>query len=255
MKIPQWKSIMLAVGLCWAVWVTSATVLPFGEIVPDNKNHKETKTSYEEPPAAPISIVFRIADFIDAHNGVVTAVATIFIAYFTFSLKSVARDQHEIMASQMLIQRELARPQIFMVGVEVVPETEWAVISIIWRNSGQTPPQKFVTGREIITPDSPELPSDFDYSVRFGEPVPIGADMEVRTNALVVGNDRLRGPVRGGDNLFIWGKGYYTDSLSPGVTHHIDFCFRLAVRERTIAFVPYGPHNRIFDTHDADNTA
>jgi hypothetical protein len=123
MRKPQRKSLIVAVGLCWAIWVTTALFLPFGAVVPDNIKDEPHETANEQPKAAPISSVFRLVDFIDRHNGIVTAIATVFIAYFTLALKSVARDQHKIMEKQTkIIERQhiaTHRPKLIVRNAEL----------------------------------------------------------------------------------------------------------------------------------------
>jgi hypothetical protein len=82
------QSFVVAVALCWAIWVTVALTLPFSGLVPDHKDKEHRESTEEKPSAGEMPFVFRIGHFIDQYNGAFTALATVAIAWFTFSLKA-----------------------------------------------------------------------------------------------------------------------------------------------------------------------
>jgi hypothetical protein len=103
MKKPPRHSFIVAMALCWCVWITTEVLLPFSEPIPNYINNKQAKTTNEDPAAGSISIILIVANFLEDHNGAITAIATVFIAYFTLALKSVAGNQQKIMAQQTTI--------------------------------------------------------------------------------------------------------------------------------------------------------
>jgi len=121
MKEPRIGPLATALILAWAVWVTVISTLSISTIVPNDENQNTPQTAQKQPTADDMSFIFRIGKFIDDHNGVFTAMATVFIAWFTYSLKSVARDQHKIMEKQtVIIERQTIashRPKIIVRNV------------------------------------------------------------------------------------------------------------------------------------------
>jgi hypothetical protein len=87
MKQLRMSPLVLALIISWAVWVTVSLTVPFSDGVPKDKNQKDSETAPKHQPADDVSLMFRTGRFIDQHNGVFSALATIVIAYFTYSLR------------------------------------------------------------------------------------------------------------------------------------------------------------------------
>jgi hypothetical protein len=82
------KPLLVAVLLAWGVWVTASISLPFPGPVPQEEQQQSRQPKDKHPAADHVPLIFRIGKFIDDHNGIFSAFATLAIAYFTFSLKS-----------------------------------------------------------------------------------------------------------------------------------------------------------------------
>jgi hypothetical protein len=153
-----------------------------------------------------------------------------------------------IMDAQMLMQRETQRPHVFVVAIELLPQTGWTILQTVWKNTGQTPPQNMTTTTTMRIQPGPDLPANFDYSVTTKQVVPVGpGGMESKLDAIFVAHKHFQRAFLEKEWLFIWGKGTYSDAFTQDVTHHVEFCFRMMRQEDAAVFMPYGAHNRIYD--------
>jgi hypothetical protein len=273
-KWSWWKTAILSMMVLGVAFWIVLPLKPFQDCIRERKDYQ----SYRPLREKPLFLVQRLRIRLNlacavhaagAYQDALVGLSGVAIAFFTFTLwistrklwasgerqVSISAQLKSITDTQTSIQKELARPHIFVVGIDVANEPGWTIVSVIWRNSGQTPPTSFVTRRQMGEYSMDGLPDDFDYSIEIENPLPIGADMEMKANGVFVPPDTF--PRRRGDpnNLFIWGDGRYTDNFSPGVIHHVEFCYRLALRESAVVFLPHGPHNRIYDTNDTNKQA
>jgi hypothetical protein len=98
---------------------------------------------------------------VDEHNGLVTALATVFLAYITLRLVRVARDQSVTTRAQLRAYVAVKDADITGLAVGETP-----VASITFRNSGQTPAYDFYNLANMDIgisplPEGAEPPSPF----------------------------------------------------------------------------------------------
>ena len=175
MKIPRGRELLVALGICWMIWITASVVSPyFPGLVPHHIEHEEYAETDAKPSISDPFFVFRFGDFLEGHSGLATAIATIFIAYFTFSLRASTDKLWKAGADQLNIAMIAAdaarksadvaisveRPIVFLAGLELLTEgppfgagvrvpiegvpPDQASVIAIFRNYGRTP--AIVTG-------------------------------------------------------------------------------------------------------------
>lgn len=193
-----------------------------------------------------------ILDFIDLHNGAVTAVATVFIAIFTVVLAVVTGRQARLTRvaaeatrkAATIAERaltELERPWLFLQGARITwrdshtppaPRlpNDW-FISLKWKNVGRMP--ALVEDCIFKFADKASLPTSPDYSDagHLRCPGTVAPNEEVDTTVV--------GPAPGRPNELVF-FGRITYKELNGKLHHTGFALEVA------------PHMPTFDRHAND---
>ena len=239
MKVRLSRPVMLALSLCWSVWVTASLISPIVGTAPNNNDQKSTVPTYKQPTNNDVPLIFRIGDFIDEHNGIFTAIATVFIAFFTFSLKSstdklwdAAKEQSAHM-ERALSSTERAFVFVRMqLGIRIYNTDTWQ-FRVVWENSGSTPTRNMRSRTQCEIRDT-ELPDDFDfdYSPTKFHAAFIGPRMTIEgglvpdppltDTQLIEVRDKKK-------FLYIWGVARYFDVFSATREHVTRFCYKIDV--------------------------
>ena len=78
---------VVAVLMAWMTWITVAQIAPFAaHPIPQEISHQKGRDDQKKQTTEVISPIAGIATFLEDHNGLLTALATIAIACFTFAL-------------------------------------------------------------------------------------------------------------------------------------------------------------------------
>jgi hypothetical protein len=104
LKISPFAIALLA---CWAIWITSTAIVGGPSPIPDKKPYQEWQTAKEQPALESPTAVKGFDDIASIGSTVLTAFATIAIAWFTFALKG-ATDKLWASADAQRIEMERA---------------------------------------------------------------------------------------------------------------------------------------------------
>ena len=168
------KAFGLAVAFSWAVWITAETVSPFPPHVEKYENRDDAKTAVKQNGSADEPLALRLVEFIDTHNGLVASLATIAIAYFTWSLRqstdklwSSSKEQIEFSRNSFVVEnRPYLTPVEFVIN-RIIDASSGRVSEYRfipqWKNGGQTPAVKIVTVLSAKFFDKSGMPPDFDF--------------------------------------------------------------------------------------------
>jgi hypothetical protein len=157
--------------------------------------------------------------------------------------------QRDIMSVQTSIQRELARPQIFLVRIRVTAWTGWIVLDGLWKNSGTTTAHNVRIGERMTIQPHHNLAADFDYGVTLHPQGIFGPGSEPEIPIVVIHEGSWRRTDGNREFLFVWGECRYEDRVNPGVVNVLEYCRRMRIEEGGVSFVVYGPHNRAYEVH------
>ena len=194
---------------------------------------------------------------IDRHNGIVTAIATLIIACFTFLLLIVAHTQNRLI-------RTIERAFVFVKTPEsrnIFDELNLlrsVNFGVVWENAGTTP-TKQMTVEINVTPV--EDANNFVYgdhtdTATIIQRTVLGPKAEVFIGAShgtgQVEQVAISPVVHKEKYLFLWGECDYEDIF--GGRHCTEFCFEVKVAgvvdrsgARNIGYNLYGEHNRHYD--------
>ncbi len=166
---------------------------------------------------------------------------------------AILNRQSNISKWQTDIQVSAQRPNIFVKGIDIKKiskdEGRAAIhaFQATWKNTGQISPRSLKIADRAKVLEMAELPTDFDYSVTLRPTVPIGRDMENKSDPHFLTDAEMLSLLTGQKRLFFWGCGEYVDELTPNIVHCVEFCYRTNVRDIYMENLPYGPHNRAYD--------
>jgi hypothetical protein len=158
------------------------------------------------------------------YNGVITAVATGFIAAFTIVLARVAREQS---ASTKALQRAF----LFLEGWKFLSHTStdgsvWWSFHFTWRNSGASPAlhAKFYTA---IYLEETELPKDFRFPIGPASELFVGPHATVSTGNFGVSASNLIAVRDNRKFLYFWGRVDYRDIFEGTPDHVTKFAIQI----------------------------
>lgn len=170
-----------------------------------------------------------VVGVLESHDGAITAIATVFIAAFTYTLFKVTKQLKIIGERQAKALTDLERPWLFMEathierreGAPIQPElhNNWW-ISFKWRNVGRAPAVIesciFKIEPTDLLPESP----DYSSTSELGCPSTVAKDAEFETRKVGPGEE-IR--VRDGEpvNLTVYGKLTYKEL--NGAIHNTGF--------------------------------
>lgn len=243
----------------------------FQECVEQNEKTNKNATS-ENDQAAYQTILVAVrantrcsGEFIEAHNGAITALATIIIAAFTGTLWAATNSQAKLTREAFVADK---RAFVFASGIQPLYEPNpttghfnWR-ISTVWQNSGDTPTQGLRLYSDGLLSNVP-IPPTFDFN--FIDPIaPPGAGMlgpkmispagqapHMPHHPALTPHDIL--DIQNGRRYFyLWGWARYCDTLSS--TEHITrFCWRIVSTGNPLLFNPLVDPNsvRFFNSYEA----
>jgi hypothetical protein len=248
------------VGFLWADYEASIPItVPCEQYDERQGHHSATQqcTSYRSiffPGHAPI--IVGAGRFANRNEGAVIGFATIllaiatgFIAWYTFALAAIGRATDRNF-------REVERAYIFLQRLDTTPAfgfdrgiRAWRVIPV-WKNSGTTPARHTVIASGFIERDTqlPETDTLSDVqepgtTVVAGPAAEIGA-RGVEFHVVELAHARTRTKW-----YYLWGWAEYDDVFSTN-RHRTEFCYELSVIDdptinnpRNIVFGVYGRHN------------
>jgi hypothetical protein len=253
----RWRA-MAIVGLAFVVWVVLASQ-SFQSCVQANQ-YQHSNESLAESLRIFIGIRWWCAGVFVNSNGIaITALATIAVAWFTFSLRDATTQQGKLTKEALIVSTrafvflENFEPRVTISYPSGTPRNGkifdpfiagfWFVSR--WKNSGETP-TKNLTLRVRARTIRGELPADFVYDYD-GEPMRamIGPKANEWSAPIeVVANDANR-VLDGETNLYVWTRAEYEDVF--GRSRWTNSCSRVTFtmidREITSNFVLYGPYN------------
>jgi len=171
-----------------------------------------------------------LGTFLDDHAGAITAIATVLIGVFTYTLYRATNELKAIGARQAEALTGLERPWLFMEAVRVErregapinPEipNNW-FISFKWRNVGRAPAVIEDCIAKIEPTDMlPENP-DYTNASKLGCPSTVAKDAEFETRQIGPGGEEKR--VKDGKpiNLTVYGRLTYSEL--NGMRHNTGF--------------------------------
>lgn len=207
----------------------------------NKKNHNQPPK--ENPSSVSIDCTSRV---IDEHNGLVTSLATIIIAFFTGILVLVTNRQYNLTKEALAADK---RAFIYANGFksfwskdEVTGLYSWR-FRPYWHNSGDTPSKNMTIHVECDLRNS-ALPDgfDFDYPTAYTAPALIAPKTNILGGLAPVQIAITPQDIIDVQNLrkFLYLRGWakYND-VFPGTKQHITrFCWIIAPMGDPIAFVP-----------------
>ncbi len=204
-------------------------------------------------------VVLWIIALIDGHNGLVTAIATIFIAGFTWTLRNSSIVQGRL--TEVSIEqserssRTGLRAYVFPQAIEAknfrVGDSAFTTVSLVWKNMGQTPMRHGETW--ICWKAFPGgIPKDFGFpkkDFKSTSQIAIGPGQEVvsQTN---IGFGYIRDAYNGTAPLYVYGAVEYNDAFRRTKRRKTEFCCAVKVLteptlggECEFAFEHHSQHN------------
>ena len=198
--------------------------------------------------------VYAIGDFLDAHNGTITALATIVIAAFTAILTIVTNRQARL-TKEALVTTE--RAFVFLEDFD----TEWSfqpgsvnnrigrfLIKPRWRNNGTTPTKNMLVAVNW-SHWMGDPPAGFKYE--YGDPrarMFLGPQATEWSTGIDIPSPVASSALKGDQHIFIWGRTDYEDIFDGTRPHFTEWCYRLKLSESGTQlypqFIAYGEHNR-----------
>jgi hypothetical protein len=219
-----------------AAWVSgfSASVCGYGQ-----------NTKQDNCPTYNLAffLILQSGEIINYYGALITAFATIAIAWFTWTLRNST--ERLWLASERHSEREL-RAFVFAKAVGVTPNTltkaytqvqgtyevpvSW-VVCVIWENSGGTRTKNMFSHVSHDFFDG-EMPDDFtfpDLGDQIRVPTMIGPRSVIMSGAFEfkVNDQRVADVSAGKKHLYIWGWAEYDDIFDGTPRHRSEFCYEL----------------------------
>jgi hypothetical protein len=241
----------LAAYVVWIHWWASSGYILDGEICRDPERHQECDH---------YNLIFysawRITAVLNYWNGLVTAIATGFIALFTVALSSIGREQaRDNRITEQAYVFPLAPQSQFLMRDD---QTIWGLrLFVPWKNSGGTPavPVNSLVGATWVQNET-----DFEYGtvVQQGQhqPFVLGPGAEIPSGTIDIISPQLNDLfMHHQGHQFFWGWARYKDVFPNSPWHIVEFCFRVIIEGELgpppftgrVNFAFYGEHNRYYD--------
>jgi hypothetical protein len=200
-------------------------------------------------------IAGRVLDFVDKHNGAVTAVATIFIAVFTIVLAFVTRRQAHLTRELLKISRDeftsshpprivVRRVSLDRGSIAIDPiSSQWKIQYII-ANTGRGAATIFEANATVkkisgVLPAIPPFDDAGDIPMPFrlapGESIPWIVDLDL--NGPIIQSIRM-GEAQGDgiSDVYFFGYLQYRDNI--GIVRRTAFCRRYIISMQRFTVVP-----------------
>ena len=179
---------------------------------------------------APFAIVLDAFDWVEKHNGAITAVATVVITLFTWTLWLATREQIRANRAQ---ERAFVFPKDIQIIEQQLAATEKTVsyaIAIQWRNSGSTPTRNMFAR---VSLDFFPKPMDDDFAFPdIGDDktarLMLGPGAELDSVPLQIYPDIFTLLQKGhAAHGYLWGWAEYNDIYRGTPRHRTEFCYKL----------------------------
>jgi hypothetical protein len=192
---------------------------------------------------------------LDSYNGLITAIATICIAWFTLSLRQSTDRLWDAGERQISIARQamIAGERAFVFATGVAPF--WEVDSTTnlynwrlrpnWKNSGDTPTKNMTMHSECVLRIAP-LPTDFDFNYPTTETgtalIPpnteAGGGLAPRYPGPAITPQDILDVQAGQKFLYLWGWARYFDVFPDTPQHITRFCWQILPLGDPFAYDP-----------------
>jgi hypothetical protein len=234
-------------------YVESAFSPVFQNCIAKHKQSDE-KTTNENDVASIIAAIDRnipcSGEFIDAHSGAITALATIVIAAFSVTLWIATSTQAQLTREAFIADK---RAFVFASGIQPLYEPDpvtghfnWR-IGPVWQNSGDTATQGLRLYTDGVLSNVP-IPPTFDFN-QINPNAPPGAGM-LGPKMSSAGGQAPHMPAPGltpqdildiqnGRKFFyLWGWARYRDGLPDTPEHITRYCWRIVSTGNPLLFNP-----------------
>ena len=168
--------------------------------------------------------LFRFFVWLQSHNGVLTAVATGFIAAFTIILARLAREQHH---TTKILQRAFLALLGWKFLSHTAPDDKvWWSMDFTWKNSGVSPAihARFYTDRYL---EDVEMPENFQFRIGTTNEIFVGPQATIGTGNIGVTAEDLIAVRERRKFLYFWGRVDYSDIFENTPRHITKFAFQV----------------------------
>jgi hypothetical protein len=251
--LKHWQLVALIASLVVAALFAGSFLLPaeYQICQPNDYTHAKECAQHHFGPFVVLGIIV----ILDGHNGLITAIATVFIAAFTIALTRASNRQAALTKEALVT---VSRAFVFLENFEPTlstlnPGSMGATVSDFmfvprWKNSGDTPTKNLVL-RVTYRAISGDLPDSFDY---FYQDPPlqllIGPKSNEWSEPITVPRAEANQALAGSVSLYVWGRADYNDVFAGGAPRFSTFCSRIQFIRRAgqieTNFIAYGPYNR-----------
>lgn len=187
-----------------------------------------------------VAPITKTINWLDAHNGLISALATIAIAVLTYYLAVYAGGQENILNRQIVDAHTTQRA--FIGAHELEFETFYiderkgeGNKPLFWRitmaieNSGSTPTRNavlFIASHQLIVSSEPDE-TELDMSSYESMPIVVGPKSKINAFDWYMTPDMYADITKGTKNYYVRGMIKYNDIFSSTETHITKFCFRV----------------------------
>jgi hypothetical protein len=233
-RLKRWQKAAIGAALLFAALFALSFVFTaeYQICVPNEYTHaKECAQHYLGP-----FVLFWIVGQADAHNGLVTAFATISIAVFTIALTRISNRQAQIIKDTLVVGNGafVFVPDVAYFWNTAPDDPAGDIFSYtfrpLWQNSGNTQTQNMITMVSYELRDDP-LPLNFDFTATTTPPQPalVGPKSVIRGGSprdfSVAEMEAIAAPKK---FLYLWGWTRYQD-VFPGTPPHLTrYCVQVA---------------------------
>jgi hypothetical protein len=268
----RWQKILILL-LCIAFLLFAVSfVFPaeYQICTPSEYTHEKECSQYHLGPY----VISWVVAVIDAHNGLVTAIATVALVGSTILLWIAARKADEtnlISANAAKSASETAERALYIsqrAYVSVLPkwllETHQCSKSVanvgfwmVQQNVGNTPAENMINRSSAVFLVHTEGRA-FDYDSAVGKPFPgmpvtIGPRSEITTDMQKFSAAHMHKVIDGTASLFLCGWLEYDDVFEKTPAHGVEWCFKVSIEGSLVSggcqarFDVYDQHNRHYD--------
>jgi hypothetical protein len=266
-------------ALILVAWVVSGSQA-FQSCFQDNKYTDNYRALYESVDIITKSIIrLRLNAkcsliFFDKDSGALTALATIAIAWFTWTLRQsneklwgatkIAADAAK-QSADALVTAERAYVSVKQPETKLIFDHQSRTLIslrvwVVWKNSGSTPagPMRSLIGA-TFTPDATTFTfPDADKPDPEIIQMVLGPEAEITSGWVDIGAEQVRGIVDQTGHEFVWGWTIYRDVFPNSPEHLVEFCYKVSIEgsvvltnegkvDASTRFSLHGNRNRYYD--------